>query len=150
MSKEASFSDLVVKEIITSNDVKTIIHFRNSLIDFESFKEVFKPKSLVFMNTAFASGRNRAIEAVQATYELADFYSSQILEIKNTIAVVATENIKWTKDDLNQIGLYCLDQNKRGTSLFLSAMEDLSLKDKIRVTTLISTCAERTQFLNKA
>jgi cell division GTPase FtsZ len=138
MSKEASFSDLGFKEITISNKSKTTTHFRNSLIGFENFKEVFKHKSLVLMKTAFASGNDRAIEAVQATYELPDFYLSQILEIKNTIAVVATGNIEWKKDEINQIGLYCLDQNKRGASLCLSTMEDLSLKDKITATTLIS------------
>lgn len=138
MSKEASFSDLGFKEINISNESKTTTQLRNSLIDFKSFNVVFKLNSLVFMNTAFASGNDRAIETVQATYQLPNFYSSQILEIKNTIAVIATGNIEWTKDELNQLALYCLDQNKRVSSLCPNTMEDLSLKDKIRITKLIS------------
>ena len=138
MSMDSSFIDLGFKEISANNDIKTITHYRNLLIDFESFKEVFKSKSLVIMKTAVASGINRAMEAVQDAFIFPDFYVNQVLEMKNTIACVATGSIEFTEDKVNEIGLYCLNQNKRGASLSLSTMEDSSLLNDVRVTILIS------------
>jgi hypothetical protein len=39
---------------------------------------------------------------------------------------------------MNEIGKYCLNQIKRGTTLTLDRMEDPSLQNEIRVSVLIS------------
>jgi cell division GTPase FtsZ len=86
-----------------------IMQYRNSCFDFESFKDVFKPKSIVMMKTAFASGSNRAMEAVRSAFLFPDFYNNQILEMKDTMVCVATTDINCTIDEANDINKYCLN-----------------------------------------
>jgi cell division GTPase FtsZ len=138
MSEDSNFIDFGFKKILSNDKNNTIIHYRNSCFDFESFKDVFKPKSIVIMKTAFASGSNRAMEAIISAFKFPDFYSNQIVEIKNTIVCVAYGKDKYTNDEVNSICIYSLDQIKRGASLTHDTFEDMSLGNDIRVSVFIS------------
>lgn len=135
MYNDSNFSHFGFKEI-ASND--TMTHYRNSCFDFESFKDVFKPKSIVIMKTAIASGYNKAMVAIVSAFEFPVLYRNQIIEIKNTIVCVANGNQENTNDELNSIGKFSLDQIKRGATLCLDMIEDTSLENEIRVSVLIS------------
>lgn len=140
MDEDSNFSNLGFKEI--SNYDNTNTHYRNPLIDFDSFKAVFKQNSIVILRTASATGTNRSKEAVQAAFELPEFYKNQINELQNTILTVSTGKIKCTYDELNELGIYCLHQIKRGATLSQSTFEDLSFDDEIRVSVLICSLDE--------
>lgn len=135
MYNDSNFSHFGFKEI-ASND--TMTHYRNSCFDFESFKNVFKPKSIVIMRRAFASGSNRAMDAIISAFTFPDFYRNQILEFKNTIVCVASGKDKYSDDEINSICKYSLDQIKKGASLCFDMMEDTSLENEIKVSVLIS------------
>ena len=124
--------------MVSKDETSTITHYRNPSIDFETFKNVFKSNSMVIMGTATASGFNRAIEAASSAFILPDFYTNQIIELKNSMLSVATANSKCTTDETNEIGKYCLNQIKRGDTLALDRMEDLTLQNEIKVSVLIS------------
>lgn len=138
MNNDSNFSDFDFKEIVSNEEIKATTHYRNTAYDFEDFKNIFKPKSIVIMRTAIAAGSNSAMEAVHDAFVFPDFYVNQVLEMKNMIACIATGSIEFTEDEVNQIGLFCLNQNKRGASLCLRTIEDLSLLNEVRVTILIS------------
>jgi cell division GTPase FtsZ len=137
-STDANFTDFGFKEMVSDNKSSTITHYRNPSFDFDNFKEVFKSNSLVIMTTATGFGINRAIEAASSAFVLPDFYNNQIIELKNAMVSVAIGNSTCTNDEVNDIGKYCLNQIKRGATLALDRMEDLSLQNEIRVSVLIS------------
>jgi cell division GTPase FtsZ len=137
-STDANFSDFGFKEMVSNDETSTITHYRNPSIDFETFKNVFKSNSIVIMRAATGFGINRAIEAASSAFVLPDFYTNQIIELRNAIVSVATGNSTCTNDEMNEIGKYCLNQIKRGVTLTLDRMEDPSLQNEIRVSVLIS------------
>ncbi|MGO4820584.1 MULTISPECIES: hypothetical protein [unclassified Flavobacterium] len=137
-STDANFSDFGFKVMMSDDKSSTITHFRNPSFNFDNFKEVFKSNSLVIMTTATASGFNRAIEAASSAFVLPDFYKDQIIELKNVVVSVATGNSTCTNDEVNDIGKYCLNQIKRGATLTLDRMEDLTLQNAIKFSVLIS------------
>lgn len=137
-SKDATFADFGFKEMLSDDKSNTITHYRNPSFDFDNFKEVFKSNSLVIMATAIASGMNRGIEAASSAFLSPYLYTNQIIELKNAIVCISTGTSKSTNDEMNNIGKYSLDQIKRGATLTLDSMEDLSLQNNIRVAVLIS------------
>lgn len=139
MSKDSNFSDFGFKEIVSNDEITTVTHYRNSSFDFESFKDVFKSKSIVIMRTVIASGSNSAMEAIHSVFVFPNFYRNQIVEIKNTIVCVASGNHKYTTEELNSIGKYSLNQIKRGAILVLDTFQDRSLENEIKVSVLISS-----------
>lgn len=138
MNKDSNFNDFGFKEIVSDDEITAMTHYRNSCFDFETLKDVFQPKSIVIMRTAFASGSNRAMEAIHSAFAFPDFYRNHIVEIKNTIVCVASGAHKYTNEELNSIGIYTLDQIKRGASLIQNMFEDASLENNIRVSLFIS------------
>ena len=137
-STDAHFSDFGFKEMMSDDKSSTITHCRNPSFNFDNFKEVFKSNCLVIMTTATASGCNRAIEAASSAFVLPDFYKDQIIELKNAVVSVTTGNSTCTNDEVNDIAKYCLNKIKRGATLTLDRMEDLTLQNEIKFSVLIS------------
>jgi cell division GTPase FtsZ len=137
-SKDSSFADLGFIEMVSNDKTTTIAHYRNPSFDFENFKNIFKSNSMVIMKTVTASGFNRALEAASSAFAFPDFYNNEIIEMKNAMVCITTANSKCTNDETNDIGKYCLNQIKRGATLALDRMEDLTIQNEIRVSVLIS------------
>lgn len=137
---DANFTDFGFKEMVSSNEPSAITHYRNLSFDFESFKNVFKHNSIVIMKTATDSDSdsNRAMEAAATAFALPALYTNQIIELKNAIVCISTGACKSTDDEVNDIGKYSLNQIKRGATLTLDRMEDLTLQNEIKVSVLIS------------
>jgi cell division GTPase FtsZ len=138
MNKDSNFTHLGFKEIISNDKMTSAKHYRNVCFDFESFKEVFKSKSIAIMTMDVASGANRAIDAVHSVFLFPNFYRDQIVEIKNTIVCVSSGKHKSHCNEKNDIGKYSLNLIKRGYSLSLNTLDDMTLEDSIRVSALIS------------
>jgi cell division protein FtsZ len=139
MNKDSNFTDFGFKEIISNDKNSSMTHYRNICFDFESFKNVFKSKSVVFMRTAIGSGSNRAMNVIQSTFVIPDFYSNQIVAIKHSIVCVTYGTDSYPKAEINSICKYSLNLIKRGDSLMHNTFEDLSLGKDIRVSAFIST-----------
>lgn len=137
MNKKSNFTDFGFKKISSNDENNSITHYRNSCLDFDSFKEVFRSKSTVVMRTAIASGANRAMDAIVSTFAFPDVFRNKIVEIKNTIVCTSSGPNKCSDYEVNEIGKYSLDKIKRGMSFIYNTFEDLSLGNDIRVSVFI-------------
>lgn len=138
MSTDSNFIDFGFKKILTNGENNGLTHYRNCCFDFDSFKDVFKSKSIVIMRTSIASGSNKAMQAITSTFAFPNFLSNQIVEIRNTIVCINSGVSKCTNEELNEISKYSHSHIKRGMSLIQSTFEDLSLGNDIKVSALIS------------
>ena len=137
MSSDSNFTDFGFKELFSNDENNSLIHYRNSCFNFESFKDIFKSKSIVIMRTAIASGSNRAMVAAVSAFEFSDFFRNQISEIKSKIVCVSSGNPKCTNDEENEICKFSIDRIKRDMTLGHTTFEDLSLGNNIRVSVII-------------
>ncbi|SHG72821.1 hypothetical protein SAMN05444372_10965 [Flavobacterium micromati] len=137
MTPNSNFTDLGFKKMVSNDKDNSMSHYRNSCFDFEAFKNVFKPKSIVLMGTSVAFGFDRAGEATKSVFSFHDFLKNKNMEIRNTMVCISYGTAKCSNDELNDIGKYSHRQIKRGYSLICNTFEDLSLENKIRVSGFI-------------
>lgn len=139
INKNADFTDFGFQEMISNDELTaSITLYKNSSLDFESIKAIFKSNSIVIMSSALASGSNKAMEAIIEVFEFPDFYSNKIVELKDTILYIATQNFQCSSNELNSIGNYSLKQTKSGATLNLNTSEDKTLENDIRISILQS------------
>lgn len=138
MTEDSNFTDFGFKEIIPNSENTAMTHYRNSCFDFQSFKNVFAPKNIVFMRTALGSGSTKAIEAIQSAFAIPAFYRNQIAVLKDSILCVKSGTDQYTIDEINLVCNYSLDQIKTGATLVHDTFEDNSLGNTIRASVFIS------------
>lgn len=138
MDENTSFKDFGFNEITVTDDDTTMTHYRNNCIDFESFKNVFQSKSIVFMRSALGSGTNKAMDAIRSAFAVPDSYKNKILTIKDSIICITTGTDLYTNDEINRICHYSLDQMKTGATLCYDTFENKSLGNNSKISVLIS------------